>query len=78
MRSLAAANTLATMCAGVTWRSGRDREVQYAVYSCVMTSSLRRCHRLASRAAGCYGPCLFSARRRSAWSGGGSCWLMTI
>ena len=48
IRSLAAANTLAAMCAGVTWRSGRDREVQYAVQRCVMTRSLRRCHRLTS------------------------------
>ena len=38
IRSLAAASTLAAMCAGFTWRSGRDRAVQYAVHSCVMTN----------------------------------------
>ena len=27
IRSLAAANTLAAMCVGVTWRFGRDRAV---------------------------------------------------
>ena len=44
IRSLAAANTLAATCAGVTWRSGRDRAVQYAVHSCVMTRLVRVPH----------------------------------
>ena len=56
IRSLAAANTLAAMCVEVTWRSGRDRAVQYAVHSCVMTNSLRRCQRLPNCGAGCHGP----------------------
>ena len=52
MRSLAAAKTLAAMCPGVTRRSGRDREVQYAAHGgCPMTSWKGMCSGLISLAA---------------------------
>ena len=75
---LAAEMTLAAMCAGCVGCSGRDLARQYASHSCVMTSKRSRCHKLSYPAAGCQGPRLSSASRRSACSGGAGCWVTAV
>ena len=72
---LAAEMTLAAMCAGCVGCSGRDLA---ASHSCMMTSKRSRYHKLSSPAAGCQGPRLSSASRRSACSGGAGCWVTAV